>query len=274
MENHNAINPAIFFQIAHEAIEIVMETGPGKKQIFYHIHNPDEFTKLNFLRHMPDSRMIMMVREPVESCQSWIRLALMENDYSTIVFRITSMLFAIDHVIFRMQESIGIRLEDLKTHPQQTIRNLCKWLGIQESDTLYKMTAQGKKWWGDPSSPSYDQDKAMSPFGEFTRQPSGEFVFTEKDQFLLRTLFYPFRVKYGYENPDPVKFEANLESIREAFSDMMDFEKQISESLSIRPDEFRKSADFLLLRAGFQDRWNTLNSLRDYPGMLTPLKIN
>ena len=27
--------------------------------------------------------------------------------------------------------------------------------GIKEADSLYEMTAQGKKWWGDPSSQDF-----------------------------------------------------------------------------------------------------------------------
>ncbi len=32
-------------------------------------------------------------------------------------------------------------------------------------------------------------------------------------------------------------------------------------------------ADYLLLRASIQDRWDVLNEFGDYPYMLTPLKI-
>ena len=41
----------------------------------------------------------------------------------------------------------GLRLEDLKKKPEETIQALCKWMGITETDSLYEMTVQGKKWW-------------------------------------------------------------------------------------------------------------------------------
>ena len=54
----------------------------------------------------------------------------------------------------------------------------------------------------------------------------------------------------------------------------MDFEEKISEQLNIDADDFKRSADYLLLRANFQDRWDTLNEFKDYPHMLTPLEIS
>ena len=61
-----------------------------------------------------------------------------------------TMLFEIDNIIYHKQNSVGVRLEDLKERPRQTIPALCKWMGIEETESLYEMTAQGKKWWGDP----------------------------------------------------------------------------------------------------------------------------
>lgn len=62
-----------------------------------------------------------------------------------------------------------------------TLRSLCAWLGIEEVPSLYQMTAQGKQWWGDPSSPDYDETKPMSPFGTAsTKRPVGS-IFSETD---------------------------------------------------------------------------------------------
>ena len=47
-------------------------------------------------------------------------------------------------------------LEDLKKF-QKNLPALCKWMGIKENECLYEMTMQGKKWWGDPSSPDLNQ---------------------------------------------------------------------------------------------------------------------
>ena len=44
-----------------------------KNLIFYHIHNPDNYAQLNFLRLAPNTNWLMMVREPIQSCESWVR---------------------------------------------------------------------------------------------------------------------------------------------------------------------------------------------------------
>tara|TARA_B100000676_G_scaffold282235_1_gene307929 strand:- start:238 stop:2217 length:1980 start_codon:yes stop_codon:yes gene_type:complete len=274
LQLHHRIDPKSFLMVIHAAFERVLKTSTDKKTVFYHIHCPENFTKLNFLRHVPDARLVMMVREPIQSCESWIRVLFKENNYSKLIYRIIGMLFAIDQIAFRTQDSVGIRLEDLKKRPKATMRAFCSWLGVKESPTLYEMTAQGKKWWGDPSSPDFKENKAMSPFDETCiKRPTGT-VFSEKDQFVLRTLFYPFSVRFKYREQNQKKFESDLKEIRPLFDDLMDFERELVKKSKADPARFKSSIGYLLLRASFMDRWKVLNELKDYPNMITPLQID
>ena len=273
MEQYTTIDPRLFLLVVHAAFEKVLGTKAKKHTVFYHIHNPDDFSKLNFLRHAPDARLLMMVREPVQSCESWVRDLFNSNEYDKLSHRIISMLFAVDQVAFRMRDSVGVRLEDLKTKPEATLRSLCTWLGIKETPSLYQMTAQGKKWWGDPTSPDYDTNKAMDPFDRTSIQRSVGSIFSEQDQFVLGTLFYPFSVRFGYREPDPVAFEKGLKEIRPLLDELLDFEKMMSEKAQIDPDQFKRSGNCLLLHAGLMDRWDILNKFKDYPHLLSPLKI-
>ena len=215
----------------------------------------------------------MMVREPVQSCESWVRTLFLENNHRAFNHRIISMLFAVDQVAFRMRDSVGVRLEDLKTKPEATLRSLCTWMGIEDSPTLYQMTAQGKKWWGDPTSPDYDTNKAMDPFDTTSIQRSVGSIFSEQDQFVLGTLFYPFSVRFGYREPDPVAFGKDLKEIRPLLDELLDFERVMSERSKIDPDQFKRSGTCLLLHAGLMDRWDVLNEFKDYPHLLFSLKI-
>ncbi len=273
MKHHEKIDPRLFLLIVHEAFERTIGAKTKKHSVFYHIHNPDDFAKLNFLRYVPDARLIMMVREPIQSCESWIRAPFKENDYDCICLRIIAMLFAIDQVAFRKQDSVGIRLEDLKKRPKETLRSLCDWLGVDESPSLYETTAQGKKWWGDPSSPDYEKNKAISPFDEAPIKRALGTVFSEKDQFVLRTLFYPISVQFGYRESDPMGFKQSLRDIRPLLDDMLDFEKVIADSSKVDHAQFQSSGTYLLLRAAFLDRWDVLDEFGDYPNLLTPLDI-
>jgi tetratricopeptide (TPR) repeat protein len=277
MEGMESIDPMSFLMVVHAAFEDV--TGPTgspgtkKRVCFYHIHNPDDYAQPNFLRYAPDARLLMTVREPVQNCESTLRASFKENDYDKGVHRMLEMLFAIDQIAFRLRESVGIRLEDLKARPEATMQSLCAWLGVEEFPSLYEMTAQGKKWWGDPTSPDYAKGKAMSPFDDTATKRTVGTILGEKDQFVLQTLFYPFSVRFGYREPDPGQFQKDLKEIRPLLDDMLDFEKTIAKRSNIDPALFKRSGSYQLLRAGLVDRWQVLDEIGDYPFILEPLPI-
>jgi tetratricopeptide (TPR) repeat protein len=277
MEKMETIDPMSFLLVIHAAFEEVIgsrgKAGTSKRLCFYHIHNPDEYAKPNFLRYASDARLLMTVREPIQNCESSLRDTFEKNNYDMSVNLILGMLFAIDQIPFRMRESVGLRLEDLKSRPEAAMQALCAWLGVENSPTLYEMTAQGKKWWGDPSSPDYGKDNAMSPFDDTTtKRPVGA-ILGEKDQFVLRTLFYPFSVRFGYQEADPDQFQKDLKEIWPLFDDMLDFEKAMTDRANIDPGQFKKSGAYQLFRAGLVDRWQVLNEFGDYPYMLEKLAI-
>jgi tetratricopeptide (TPR) repeat protein len=273
MQQHEKIDPGLFFTIVHGAFEKTIGTQAEKHTLFYHIHNPDDFAKLNFMRYAPDARLIIMVREPIQCCESWIRVPFEENDYDRVSAHIFAMLFAIDQIAFRTLDSVGIRLEDLKKRPEATLRGLCAWMGVDETPSLYQTTAQGKKWWGDPSSPIYEESKSKSPFDDAPIRRAVGTIFSDQDQLILRTLFYPFSVRFGYREPDPVAFKKNLREIRPLLDDMLDFERAMSKNSGIDPTQFKRNGAYMLLRASLLDRWDVLEEFGDYPNMLTPLAI-
>ena len=273
MNYHDQLDAFIFFKLVHSAYEIALRNPENKNHIFYHIHNPGPYAKLNFLSLAPDTNWLMMVREPIQSCESWIRVHFFNNDYNNIANRIFQMLFAIDQVSFQNKNLIGIKLEDLKEYPKKTIFALCDYLGIRENDSLYEMTAQGKKWWGDPSSPVYKND-GMNPFGKTSTKRKLGMVFSKNDQYILNTLFYPFSVRFGYVKENLEKFKNDLQIIRPMLDQMLDFEKKIVQNKKMNTEKFMKSGSYLLLRSGMIERWNTLNKFHTYPNMLTLLKIN
>ena len=273
MNCYNYLDAFIFFKLIHSAYEITLQNPKKKDHIFYHIHNPDAFAQLNFLRLAPNTNWLIMVREPLQCCESWIKKNFEDNNYRAVVNRIITMLFEIDNPIFESKNSKGIRLEDLKKNPKKTMQALCSWLGIKENDSLYEMTAQGKKWWGDPASPDYMND-GSNPFGNISIKRKLGSVFSESDQFIIRTLYYPFSVNFGYIEENLDQFKKDLQSIKPMLSKMFDFEKKIAEQKKIGHTKFMKSGSYLYLRSALIERWNTLNKFNTYPNMLTPLKIN
>ena len=146
-------------------------------------------------------------------------------------------------------------------------------MGIEESESLYEMTAQGKKWWGDPNSPDYSTE-GMTPFGKTSIKRKVGSVFSENDQFILRTLFYPFSVRFGYVEENLDQFKLDFQTIRPMLEQMFDFEKIIVKRTEVDPTQFMKSGSYLYLRSGLIERWNTLNKFHTYPNMIRPLQID
>ena len=269
---YDELDAFTFFKLVHTAFDKAINDTKQKNMIFYHIHNPDTYAQLNFARFSKSIKWVMMVREPLQSCEAWVIDALKNNDVNNIATRISHLLEEIDNPIFIKETSIGVRLEDLKEFPRKTVPALCEWLGIEESESLYEMTAQGKKWWGDPGSPDYSKD-GMDPFGKTSINREAGSIFSENDQFILRTLFYPFSVRFGYAEENKEQFKADLQTIKPLLDLMFDFEKSLAEQTEVNPDDFVKSGSYLYLRSCLKERWNTLNKFQTYPNMISPLKI-
>jgi tetratricopeptide (TPR) repeat protein len=270
---HDHLDAFAFFKLAHAAYDKALKDRNHKNLIFYHIHNPDTHTQLNFVQAAPNANWVMMVREPIQACEAWTEINFHNNEYTNTSTKIITMLFEIDNIIYHKQNSVGVRLEDLKESPQKSIPALCDWMGIEETESLYEMTAQGKRWWGDPASPDYKKD-GMKPFGKTSIRRKVGSVFTENDQFILRTLFYPFSARFGYVEENLEQFKADLKTIRPMLDEMFGFEKTMSERTQADAEQFMKSGSYLYLRSGLIERWNVLAEFHTYSNMIKPLNIN
>ena len=264
--NYKKIDPLIFFKLIHLAYERVLNNNNNKSTIFYHIHNPDPYTELNFLGLANDVNWLLTVRDPIEGCESWITKEFISNNYKDLYTKIFTVLRTINHPIFNENNSVGVRLDDLKVNPKSTMKTLCNWIGIKEEETLYQMTAQGKKWWGDHSSTNQEG------FGRVNKTKLGK-VFSEKDKFILKTIFYPFRVKFNYTEENQEKFKKDLKTIRPMINKIFDFEKKIALKNNIDEKIFITSGWPLLFRTALLSSWEMLNKYHTYPNMIKLLKV-
>lgn len=262
------------FKMAHLAFEETLGRGAAQELIFYHLHNPDNYALANYLRHFPQSKLLMAVREPVQSCESWLSSNIGKTaSYPVISRSLVECLFKFDQVPLRLHDSRGVRLEDIKLKPRETMASLCQWLEIDDHEALYSPTFQGLSWWGDPSTVKFGRTKPTTGFGLDQTDRDADpikrkvgYLFSDQDQFILATLFYPVRVLYGYQEQDDSAFARNLKKIRPALDEPFDFEKESVE-------ETRENAHYRYLRRALVDRWRTLDSQGTYPGMVTPLAV-
>ena len=268
------MNAGLFFRIVHAAYEKAIGSKGEKHTLFYHIHNPSFATTFNFLSQLPDARIMMMIRDPLQCCESWTKEFYRENNFPKLSARIMTMLSSLDRVEFRRQESIGVRLEDLKNRPHMTMKAVCQWIGIKESPSLYEMTAQGEKWWGDPSSPDYNNKIEMSPFDDACLKRTAGIVFSNSDRQVIETLFHPFSALYGYREEESADcFRDRLEKARQSLKGLLDFERKILDETGLLPQKFQQSEDYLMFRAILSDRLDVLEEFGTYPHMIKPLIV-
>ena len=273
IDSQENLNALTFFELVQDAYDKTIYKNSETDIIFYHIHNPSNCAQLNFTRLASNLNCILMVREPVQSCESWVKHSLEEGNYERILHPVITMLFEVDNLIFNKNRSIGIRLEDLKNFPRKTVRELCKWMGIREEKSLYEMTCQGKKWWGNQMETTVTMEEAV-PFDKSSISRAVGEVFSERDQFILRTLFYPFRVHFDYIEANEEDFLKDLLTIRPMLDQMFDFEKIYVEKYISNPKRFKKSVPFLYVRERLVERWKTLKNCKTYPNMISPMKIS
>ena len=127
------------------------------------------------------------------------------------------MFLEIDNIVYSKQNAVGVKLEDIKNNPYKILPKFCEWMGIEEEASLYEMSAQGKEV-GDPSSRDFDKD-GMEPFGKTSITREVGTIFSERDQFILQTLFYPFSLNFGYVKKDTAKFTSDLDTIKPMLSE-------------------------------------------------------
>ena len=267
ISEYKFLNQIIFFKLLHEAYEKVINNYQQKRILFYHIHNPGIYAKINFIDSAPDTKWLIMVRDPIESCESWIHEPFnQDNIYRRISSRIITVLFDIDRINYKDKNVIGLRLEDLKKYPKKAIPALCDWMGIKEEKSLYEMTAQGKKWWGDVNTHN------ITAFGKINKSKVGK-IFSRNDRFILKTLFYPFNVRFCYAEENLVQFKSDLKKIRPMIDEIFDFEKKFINRNGINIVLFKKSIMYLYMRSRMIERWEVLNKYNTYPNMLKSLKI-
>lgn len=277
IRGYEAVSQGHFFNAVHQAFEKTLGRT-GKTNVFYHLHKMDPYYVGRYLQEFPNSQFLMTVRSPLQSCESWAlpdrktgeeKSAI--NIHDGIAKKISSMLLSLDAPIFRTHKSVGLRLEDLKARPEETIRQLAIFLGIEETPSLYQSTMQGLKWWGEPSSSLYGRTHDTESWEDdpLTRKPG--LLFSESDQFILGTLFYPFSVQFGYVEKNDAQFRRDLKEIRPLLERPMDFERELSTKFPDGYPILETTGSFKALHAVLLGRWKVLDEQGTYPGLLTPL---
>lgn len=101
-----------------------------------------------------------------------------------------------DDITCQRWKEFHMRFEDIKLHPQRQLRKFCTRIGIPWSDTMLRVTDNGRPW-------GYEQ------IFDFDIKPvfnKNEEVLSEFDRFRISIVNSPYQKRYGYTYENCMKF--------------------------------------------------------------------
>ena len=225
--------------------------GKEKRQgedywMFYDVHVPDlQFeTMYEDLRKSGFKRIeiLFVVREPVQHLYSWIVRTAIRLRKNPVMHRgwISAVLHADLGCILekkgRITEVRGVRFEDLKYRPEETLRSICEWLQIAYSDTLLKTTTNGVEVYFPANTPEGVKYITGVDTTAVSKQQFSE-VMTIWDEARLNMLFAKFKQAYGYGSDVPAIQEFDDSAIEKILEKNFKFADIVQELLQERSRE-------------------------------------
>ena len=89
ISQYEYLDQITFFKLIHIAYGKSINNHQNKNLLFYHIHNPNDYSQINFISSEKNARWLMMVRDPLQSCESWINNIYIKNNYNDISKKIS-----------------------------------------------------------------------------------------------------------------------------------------------------------------------------------------
>lgn len=280
------------FELIHQAFDIAIrghaaDGAHQNKHIFYHIHNPDRYSLFHFMRHYPQARILYIVRNPVQSLESWMfggvqweaddlssndkvdRNALMSS-WNASLNKVLEMITGMTSSLHRSIYCRGVRLEDVKRNPKHTMAQIAAWMEISDHPSLYQACFCGLQYWGPASSATgnitgFDTKAIDRPVGRFLGA---------RDVKIFETLFWPFSRLYGYTELDFSGFKAQLAEVRPWLDEPLEFEIKFYERLADPRCELKKLPSYLRLHGFLRQLWSVLDRDGTYQGMVQPLPLS
>ncbi|MDP7010304.1 MAG: tetratricopeptide repeat protein [Verrucomicrobiota bacterium] len=281
----------VFFQLIHQAYDLTLGRNDGKKLLFYHIHNPTFFEGVHFLKRFPTARFLVTIREPVQGLESWLRAFYPEYDdvmrarnhsdkngdrmvldkYGDVAERVGNFFDMADPLLFEINSATGIRLEDIKRRPRETMPALAEWMGIRTDECLYEPSFQDLTYWGPPSK----RTPNLRGFDTDNLDRKSDDLFSDKDQFIFRTLLYPTEVHFGYQEANDTTFKKDLKEVGLILNkdEPLDFERSIYGMLTDHSQPLDELGAFLEMHATLKTQWEKLQSNPTFPGKIDLIQI-
>ena len=192
------------------------------------------------------------------------------RSWGKMVNKVVTMFSQAQWPLNKQTDTRGIRLEDVKRNPSQTMPQIAAWMGINDHPTLYESTFCGLQYWG-PSS------KATGKITGFNTkaidQPVGRLL-GSRDVVIFETLFWPLSSLYAYTELDHAGFLSQLVQIRPWLDEPLEFEKQLYDEMNDHSRSIKDLAPYKRLHHLILRLWTLLDRNYTYCNLVSPMKLD
>lgn len=295
-----SINQKDCFALIHRAFKMGIRdhAGSGAQEnapIFYHIHNPNLSELARFLQCYPHAQLLYIVRNPVQSMESWMltatagkransnlvkdtdaakrikaELDIRMRHWSKMVHLIAGMFRYLQLPITKLINSRGVRLEDVKCDPYRIMPQIAAWIGVSDHPALYEASFCGLQYWG----PSSKATGKITGFDTKAIDQSVGRLLGARDVRIFETLFWPFSHLYGYTDLDAVRFRRQLAEIRPWLDEPLEFETRLYAELPDHTKPLEELPPHNRLRRLLHHFWMILDRDGTYYGMVPPFELH
>ena len=174
--------------------------------------------------------------------------------------RITGILRHVSTVRYSQFEYVGLRLEDIKNNPDQTLSDVCRYMNVDYRDTLTSMSAAGLQWWGDIASPDYSTE-GMKPFGKKALNRKLGSILSDEDLRFFEILLSPFKKIHGYDlyYCRPLISKKDRDFVEYKMAGLLDLEKEICQRRGLDHGSMQLDDQYVYLRRLFRKKLNDLS---------------
>jgi len=185
--------------------EVCGRAIPDDPLILYHIHDVGLEDELRAcLEDFPESQVLMMVRNPIDSLDAEIKWMRMHCKVSArVLFKYYCAVANDAGNLLNNFPAADIRVlpfEQLHARSREAMERLCSWTGLKWDDSLLVSTMHGKLWWGNGKAPRQGFNPGLKMY-----DPSASGVLIRNDFDVLCALGGERMGLYGYCEGVPCK---------------------------------------------------------------------
>lgn len=192
------VSRKLFFQAMHVAYSKALQREVSDPIIVFGLHSLTHPKRIKgLMEDFSDVYFLNMVRHPLRATASRFRRQVTHGISTSHFHRIISGVSrsGVTHPSTISDRWKAVRMEDLHSFPEQSMRHICHWLELPWDKVLLESTINGMKWWNEK------QSMQISGFNTSISSQSFEEYLPMLDSIRLEILLGSKCTSWGYKIP-------------------------------------------------------------------------